>query len=255
VPQLLHRRSPIPLYTQVKELLRSRIAGSDGADEHQLPSERELAKELGVSRMTVRQALRELIDEGAVFTAPGRGTFRVSGKLTQPLGRLTGFTQDMVQRGMVPSSRLLAADETIDPHLADALEIPETGAIARIRRLRLADGEPMALETTHLPLDLCPGILGLDLETRSLYEILRTVYKLRLRGAEQSIESRLAEPGTAALLHIEPGAPVLYNERRTQLDDGRIIEFARSWYRGDRYQFRIRLSMRGAGTDGAAGRA
>ena len=251
MPPLLHRRSPIPLYTQVKELLRSRMAGGDGGDAHALPSERELAKELGVSRMTVRQALRELTDEGAVFTAPGRGTFRVIGKLTQPLGRLTSFTQDMVQRGMAPSSRLLAADETIDAHLAEVLQIPETSPIARIRRLRLADGEPMALETTHLPLDLCPGILGLDLENRSLYEVLQTVYKLRLRSAEQSIESRLAEPGTAALLHVEAGSPLLYNERRTQLDDGRTVEFARSWYRGDRYQFRIRLSTRAGGPDGS----
>ncbi len=244
--QLLHRKSPIPLYTQVKELLRSRIAGSDGADgsdEHQLPSERELARELGVSRMTVRQALRELTDEGAVFTAPGRGTFRVTGKLTQPLGRLTSFSQDMLQRGMNPSARLLAADEVTDAHIAEALAIHAGSPIARIRRLRLADGEPMALETCHLPLDLCPGILSLDLEHRSLYEILQTVYQLHLRSAEQSIESRLAEHGTAALLHIEPNSPILYNERRTQLDDGRVVEYVRSWYRADRYQFRIRLSV------------
>ncbi len=243
MPPLLHRKSPIPLYTQVKELLRSRLAGGDGGDEHQLPSERELAKELGVSRMTVRQALRELIDEGSVFTAPGRGTFRVTGKLSQPLGQLTSFSQDMIQRNLVPSSRLLAADQTVDAHLAAALGIAETAQIARIRRLRLADGEPMALETSHLPLDLCPGILSLDLEHRSLYEILQSVYQLRLKSAEQSIESRLAEHGTAALLHIDANSPVLYNERRTQLDDGRVVEYVRSWYRGDRYQFRIRLSM------------
>lgn len=243
MPQLLHRKSPIPLYTQVKELLRSRLAGGDGTDEHQLPSERDLAKELGVSRMTVRQALRELIDEGSVFTAPGRGTFRVSGKLSQPLGQLTSFSQDMIQRSSVPSSRLLAADQTTDAHLAEVLCIAEAAPIARVRRLRLADGEPMALETSHLPLDLCPGILSLDLEHLSIYETLQSVYQLRLKSAEQSIESRLAEHGTAALLHIETNSPVLYNERRTQLDDGRIVEFVRSWYRGDRYQFRIRLSI------------
>ena len=242
MPHQLHRKGPIPLYTQVKELLRSRIVG-DSQDEHQLPSERDLAKELGISRMTVRQALRELIDEGTVFTAPGRGTFRVSGKLSQPLGQLTSFTQDMVQRGMVPSSRLLAADQMTDPHLADELGITPSAPIARIRRLRLADGEPMALETTHLPLELCPGILSLDLEHRSLYEILQTVYQLRIKTADESIEGRLAEHGTAALLHIEANSPVLYNTRRTQLEDGRIVEFVRRWYRADRYQFRIRLSI------------
>jgi GntR family transcriptional regulator len=242
MPQLLHRRHPVPLYAQVKQLLRLRITAEDPPSDGPLPSERELARELGVSRMTIRQALRELTDEGAVFTAPGRGTFRASPRLPRPLGALTGFTQDMVQRGLTPSSRLLAAEQITDPHIAERLDTAPDAPLARIRRLRLADGEPMALEVTHLPLDLCPGLLSIDLEQRSLYEVLQSVFQLRLKTAEESIESRAAEPGTAALLRVEANTAVLYLERRTQLEGGRIIEFARSWYRGDRYHFRIRLS-------------
>ncbi len=241
MPQL-HRRGPIPLYAQVKQVLRLRITGDGDHSDGALPSERELARELGVSRITVRQALRELTDEGAVFTAPGRGTFRASPGTPRSLGVLTGFTQDMVQRGLSPSSRVLAADEVSDPHVADRLGLAAAAPIARIRRLRLADDEPMAVEVTHVPLELCPGLLSIDLAQRSLYEVLQSVYQLRPRHADQSIESRAAEPGTAALLHIEPGAALLYLERITRLEDGRSIEFARSWYRGDRYHFRVRLS-------------
>ncbi|MDA8203110.1 MAG: GntR family transcriptional regulator [Chloroflexi bacterium] len=241
MPQL-HRRGPIPLYAQVKQLLRLRITADEKLSDGPLPSERELARELGVSRMTIRQALRELSDEGAVFTAPGRGTFRASPKPPRPLGVLTGFTQDMLQRGLTPSSRVLAMEQIADPHIAERLDLAPDVPLARIQRLRLADGEPMALEVTHLPFDLCPGLLSIDLEQRSLYEVLQSVFQLRLKGAEQSIESRGAEPGTAALLRVEPGAAVLYLERTTQMEDGRFVEFARSWYRGDRYHFRISLS-------------
>jgi GntR family transcriptional regulator len=226
---------------QVKELLRLRIAENVVAEDDHLPSERLLAAELGISRMTVRQAVRELIDEGLVFTAPGRGTYRVLAKVAQPLDHLTGFSQDMVLRRMVPSSRLLSAGAMTDVALAGILGIASTAPIARIQRVRLADGTPMALETSHLPLNLCPGIVDLDLEHRSLYEILQGVYRLQLKAAEQMIEARVAERSVAELLCIEPGSPVLYNERRTQLEDGRLVEFVQSWYRGDRYQFRIRL--------------
>ena len=240
---LLSRKSPVPLYAKVRESLRERITESGDVPHFRLPSERELARELGVSRMTVRQAVRDLVDEGEIFTAPGRGTFRAVAKLKQPLGALTSFTQDMLQRGMTPTSRVLEAVPTTDPVVAERLGLGAAARIGRIRRLRLADGEPMAIETTHVPLDLCPGVLRMDLEHRSLHEILRSVFRLRLRSAEQSIESRNADYGTAEVLAIQPGAPVLYIERHTELDDGRIVEFVRSYYRGDRYKFRIRFSM------------
>ncbi len=241
-PSLL-RRSPVPLYAQVKELLRSRIGSASRDSERRLPSERELARQLGVSRMTVRQALRDLADEGTVFTAPGRGTFLATNKMAQPLGALTSFTQDMLRRGLAPSSTTLAAEQIVDPHVAEVLGIAPESPIARIRRLRLADGEPMAIETTHLPLVLCPGILALDLEHGSLYETLSGRYQLRLRTAEQSIEARIADHAIAQVLRLEPHSAVLFIERRTQLEDGRTIEFVRSYYRGDRYQFRVRLAV------------
>src|SRR5207248_8825645 len=117
----LIRRGPVPLYSQVKELLRERIARLRGGEHEQLPSERELARDLNISRMTVRQAVRDLIAEGAIYTAPGRGTFLATGEVTQQLAGLTSFSQEMTKRGLVPWSRLLEPGPINDTEMPDRL--------------------------------------------------------------------------------------------------------------------------------------
>ena len=237
----LVRRSPVPLYSQVKEVLRERIALQRDEEHDQLPSEREIARELGVSRMTVRQAVRELIAEGAIYTAPGRGTFLAAGEVTQQLVGLTSFSQEMTKRGLIPSSRVIGCGSVVDREVADRLRLAPDEQLARIERLRLADGEPMALETSYVPLSLCPGLLSIDLENRSLYEVLQSVFRLRFGSATQTIAAEVAPPGTASTLGLAPGDAMLVMERTTLLDDGRPVEFVRSWYRGDRYHFAVRL--------------
>ena len=237
----LIRRSPVPLYSQVKELLRERIARLRGEEHEQLPSERELARDLNISRMTVRQAVRELIAEGAIYTAPGRGTFLATGEVTQQLVGLTSFSQEMTKRGLVPASRLLEAEGMTDHEIAARLRLQPDEPIARIRRLRLANGEPMAIETTHLPLTLCPGLLSMDLERGSLYELLQRVFRLRFGVATQTITAEAARPATALMLGLAEGEPVLVMERLSELDNGRPFEYVRSWYRADRYHFAVRL--------------
>jgi GntR family transcriptional regulator len=237
----LVRRGPVPLYSQVKEVLRERIGRLRGGEQEQLPSERELARDLRISRMTVRQAVRDLIAEGAIYTAPGRGTFLASAEVTQQLVGLTSFSQEMTKRGLVPSSRLLEAQSITDDEIAARLRLQPDEAIARIRRLRLADGEPMAIETTHLPLSLCPGLLSMDLERGSLYELLQRVFRLRFGAATQTITAESARPATARILGLEEGDPVLLMERSSELDNGRPFEYVRSWYRADRYHFAVRL--------------
>jgi len=237
----LIRRGPVPLYSQVKELLRERIARLRGGEHEQLPSERELARDLNISRMTVRQAVRDLIAEGAIYTAPGRGTFLATGEVTQQLAGLTSFSQEMTKRGLVPSSRLLEAEAINDPEIAGRLRLQPDEPIARVSRLRLANAEPLAIENTHLPLALCPGLLNLDLESGSLYELLQRVFHLRFGAATQTITAEAAKPATARMLGLTEGEPVLVMERSSELDDGRPFEYVRSWYRADRYHFAVRL--------------
>lgn len=240
----LVRKSPVPLYSQVKDLLRERIARQRDEDHDQLPSERELARDLGVSRMTVRQATRELIAEGAIYTAPGRGTFLAPGEVTQQLIGLTSFSQEMTKRGLVPSSRVLEAGTITDSDVAARLQIAAEEPIVRIRRLRLADEEPMALETSHLPMSRFPGLLGIDFERRSLYEVLQSAFRVRFGSATQTIAAESATAAAATILGLRPGDAILVMERTTLLDDGRPIEFVRSWYRGDRYHFAVQLGTR-----------
>lgn len=237
----LVRRSPVPLYSQVKDLLRERIALQRDEQHDQLPSERELARDLGVSRMTVRQAVRELIAEGAVYTAPGRGTFLSAGDVTQQLGGLTSFSQEMTQRGLVPSSRTLESEIVTDPDIATRLDLRPDEPLIRIRRLRLASDEPMAVEATHLPLALCAGVQNIALDRTSLYEVLQSAFHLRLGTATQTITAQSADAWVAGMLRLDPGDAVLVMERTTLLEDGRPIEFVRSWYRGDRYHLIVRL--------------
>src|SRR2546423_7836067 len=119
--------------------------------------------------MTVRQAVRDLIAEGAIYTAPGRGTFLATEEVTQQLGGLTSFSQEMTKRGLVPSSRLLEAESVTDHEIAARLRVQMDEPIARIRRLRLANGEPVAPATTDRARRLCPGLLGMDLEGGCAY--------------------------------------------------------------------------------------
>ncbi len=215
----LIRRGPVPLYSQVKELLRERIARLRGGEHEQLPSERELARDLNISRMTVRQAVRDLIAEGAIYTAPGRGTFLATGEVTQQLAGLTSFSQEMTKRGLVPSSRLLEAEAINDHEIAGRLRLQPDEPIARVRRLRLANDEPLG----------------------SLYELLQRVFHLRFGAATQTITAEAAKPATARMLGLTEGEPVLVMERSSELDDGRPFEYVRSWYRADRYHFAVRL--------------
>jgi GntR family transcriptional regulator len=241
-PPPLDRASPKPIFEQVKSLVQRAIAAGELTSNSRVPSERELSAQLGVSRMTIRQALLELISEGALYTRPGKGTFVSDQKIEQPLQRLTSFTQDMLARGRRPASRLLAQEIVPAPlDLAHVLDVVPGSELLRIARLRLADDQPMALEVTHLPHALCPGLLRFDLSSESLYDLLRRKYGVALVSAKQTIEASPASEEEQELLELPAHVPVLRIHRRTSAADGRIVEYVRAVYRGDRYQLQVDL--------------
>lgn len=238
----LDRQSSVPIFAQVKAALDEAVHSGELQPHRRIPSERELAALFGVSRMTIRQALLELIGEGSLYTRSGKGTYVAERKIAQPLQGLTSFTQDMAARGMRPSSRLIGADLLPAPiELAHALSIPAGSEMVRIRRLRLADGQPLAIETSHLPHARCPGLLEHDLEQHSLYELLRDRYGLELASARQTIEAASPTEEERELLNMPPGVPVLRIHRFTSTRDGTASEFVQSAYRGDRYQLDVDL--------------
>lgn len=238
----IYRNSPVPRYHQLKEILRERIRSGEWKPGDLIPSERELSESYDISRMTARQAITDLVNEGVFYREQGRGTFVAQNKITQQLLHLTGFTEDIRARGQHPSTRvltatLLPADETI----AGQLRIEPGEPVFMLRRLRLADDEPLAIEVSMLHFKGCEQLAEEDLEHQSLYQLLESTYGLPLMEADQEIEAGQASEEDAKVLKVAPGSAVLYTRRTTYTERNRPIEYAKSVYRGNKYTFHTHL--------------
>jgi GntR family transcriptional regulator len=235
--------SSVPLYIQLKELLQAAMQAGTIAPGSRLPSERELAQRYSVSRMTARQALQLLAQEGLTYSRVGKGTYAREPKIPQELQALTSFTEEMARLGMRASSTVLRAEVLRAPSdVAQRLGLHPGAEIALLVRVRQSNGEPMAVEHTHLDHSVCPGILKhSDFSTASLYQVLRHEYGVSVVRADQLIDARMPESKEAELLNIDSHTPILNIERVTFDADGRPIEFVRSVYRGDKYRFHALL--------------
>lgn len=236
--KIIDRHSPIPMYYQITKQIREKIEMGEYNLHNALPPERELVETYQVSRMTVRQAILELVNEGILIRRKGVGTFVAPPKLEQELSGLTSFTEDMAKRGMKAGARVISFGETMpDASVCEALNLHPHEHVYKCERLRLADDEPMALETTLIATSVCPGLRREDLENSSLYTLLADRWKVRLGHATQTLEPFLASPFEAKLLHVSSGSPLLLMHRVTFDQDGHAFEYVKSFYRGDRYKF------------------
>jgi GntR family transcriptional regulator len=209
-----------------------------------IPSERRLSSDLGVSRLTVRAALDDLVRDGYLVRRHGSGTFVSEPKIAQQL-TLTSFSEDMRRRGMVPGSRTIELRAIhAGAELGRALNVSPDARVVLIRRLRLADGEPMALETLHVPARLVPRLTRELLENASFYELLEERYGVVIASGEQSIEPTVTSEEESALLGVPLHSPAFLFERTSRTSSGETVEFVRSLYRGDRYRLVAELSQR-----------
>ncbi len=235
----------LPLYAQLKETLITAIACGDLSPGDQIPSQRELCAQHEMSHMTVRRAISELINEGVIYSIPGKGIYVAEKKQIAEAGPLFGFTEDMALRGMEASSKVLAAEiVNASTIVAQALSVPAGTPLVYLRRLRLANGEPMALQTNYLLHALCPGLLEHDLEHSSLYAVLRNAYDLCLASGMVAVEAAHADEEQAELLELTLSAALLITEQTTFLDTGQSFEFVRSAYRGDRHRMQLEVSAK-----------
>ena len=217
------------------DLIRELPAGAG------MPTERELSGRFGVSRGTVRQALDRLEAEQRIHRHQGRGTFVAKPKMDHLL-ELTGHSEHVRARGMQPASRLLGiARLPADADVAGMLALAEGDEIFQIERVRLADGEPLAVEVLYLDAGRFDDVASLLGESQSLYQLLRARYGVELAWAEETIEAAVAPEREASLLGVAHGGPVLLLCRQSFDPIGRPVEFVRSMYRADRFRFRARL--------------
>lgn len=210
-----------------------------------IPSERQLSIDLGVSRLTVRAALDDLVREGYLLRRRGAGTFVSEPKVAKGVGSVSSFSDDMRERGMTPASRTL--DLQVVPagaRLGRMLHVSPSEPVAVIKRLRLADGEPMAVELLHVRQSLAPGLTAEDLETNSFYDLLAARYGVSIVGGTQTVEPTVTNEEESAALGVPLHSPALLFERVTRSATGDIVEFTSSTYRGDRYRL---VSELGAG--------
>jgi GntR family transcriptional regulator len=234
--------SPIPKYTQLRELLIGLLEEQHLPVDAPIPSERELCQEYGLSRMTVRQAVDHLVSEGRLYRVPGKGTFVARPKIDMPL-RLVSFTEDMRARGLTPGARELDRRSIrAGAHLARLFQLEPGAEIYVLERLRTADGDPMAIERSHIPAALAPGLLRQGLADRSLYDVLEHTYGIVFDAGEQTVEAAIVDPADARVLDIPRGSAVLRLEQRSSAA-GTCAEVVESIYRADRYQLHTALEI------------
>jgi GntR family transcriptional regulator len=234
--------SSVPAYSQIEDQLAVRIESGELPAGERLPPERELADGLGVSRMTVRQALSSLAARGLLERGVGRGTFVARGKLEHDLRRVAGFSELMQRHGLEPGAKLLSAvqRQTPDP-VARALGVEPDAPSYRIQRLRYGAGVPLALEDTWIPAAPFPGLLDLGLGG-SLYTLMRDLYEHGPVRAVERLEPVLARAHEAAALDVAEGSPLMLVERIAYAADGVAVEFAHDRHRGDRARFTIEIA-------------
>ncbi|HSV35803.1 MAG TPA: GntR family transcriptional regulator [Ramlibacter sp.] len=239
---VLQPQSPTPLYAQIKDILRARILEGTYQPHQQMPSESDMMAAFNVSRITVRQALNDLQNEGLIFRMHGKGTFVSKPKAFQDLGRLQGFGEAMRQMGYETFARVISV-RTVTPtaQVQERLQLPKRAKVTELQRLRFLNREPISLDVTYLPTSLGARLAREDLATRDVFVILENDYGLSLGHADLQIGSTLADEHLADQLKVEEGSPVLVIERTTHTSDGLPIDYEHLYYRGDAFQYRVRV--------------
>ncbi|MFP3511900.1 GntR family transcriptional regulator [Peribacillus sp. SIMBA_075] len=239
---MIDKNSPLPIYFQIEEQIKRQIENGEFQAHDALPSEREYAEQFGISRMTVRQAINNLVNDGYLYRQKGRGTFVADKKLEQQLNGLTSFTEDMKARGLNPSSKLLSFEIIpANKKIASELHISLHAPVYEIKRIRLADDVPMALETVYMSANLIKGLTE-EIINLSLYQYVENYIKLKIDYASQTLESAIASELEVTHLAIPKDSPILFIQRNTFLIDGTPLEYVKSAYRADRYKFTITIS-------------
>ena len=233
------------LYVQIQRDLRMKIETGQWSIGARIPPEPELQKTYNASRGTVRRAVDELVRQGYVVKKPGKGTFvrSISPILQKKLGELASFTQQLTARGLTPTTRLLSAERIraaeAEGRVREGFGLTSEAEVIHIRRLRLGDGMPLAIQSVYLLPALCPGVLEQDLS--HLFQLYETCYGVYINVADEVIRVGRAAEDEAALLGVVPDDLVVIRDRVSLTQDGEPFEVLHSVDRGDRFQYRYQI--------------
>lgn len=235
--------SPVPLHAQIRENLRERILDGSYPPHARLPAESELGSIFGVSRITVRQALGDLQREGIIFRIPGKGTFVSRAKAYQELTQLEGFAEAMARAGHVIRNVVVGHRRVeATAQVAARMQLDAGATVTEIKRVRHLNNEPVSLETTYLPEDIGDRLRDENLAQRDIFRILEDDYGILLGHADIRIDAVVADATLAYTLKVDEGAALLRLERLTHTADGRPLDFEYLYFRGDAFQYRLRLA-------------
>ena len=217
-----------------------------------IPSERQLGLDFSVSRLTVRAALDELVREGYLVRRRGAGTFVAEPKVAKGID-ISSFSDDMRMRGLTPGSRTLELRTVAaGARLGRILHVSPAEPVVAVKRLRLADGDPMAIELLHVRESLVPGLTAADLEEHSFYDLLATRFEIAVVGGTQTVEPTVTNDEESQVLGVPLHSPALLFERVTRSAEGAVVEYTSSTYRGDRYRLVTEIGAGGRSLQPAA---
>ncbi|MEV6899633.1 GntR family transcriptional regulator [Amycolatopsis sp. NPDC051372] len=232
----------VPLHSRIRETIEGRLRDGEWPAQHRLPSEPELAEEFKVSRMTVRQAVQHLVNEGLLYRRRGVGTFVSPRTVQRDLTKLTSFSEDAQDKGLRPRSEVRGVKVVpADEHVALKLDIPVGELVTRVERLRHLDEHPIALQTVWIPHRLCPELAETDAASGSIYDYLENHHHYRLAWGVQTMTARQPRRDERQILQLPRSAALMCVERTTFLDDGTPIELSEAVYNSEEQSFTITL--------------
>ena len=236
----------IPLYYQLENVLREKIASGTFAPGDRLPTESELIKQYGVSRITVRQALGTLAEDGLIERQQGRGTFiaqrRTRKRKFNGLTHLTGSLDELIEMGSDVHIKVLEFNLVeADKNEAEIFQVKVGTPVYRLKRLRLYEDKPYSLIVNYLPAEIGSQLTQEELSSGAILQMIETKFGVHLNEAKQQIKAELADPYAAGQLGVRVGSPLLSIERTVFADDGKPVEFGHTLYRSDVHGFSVHL--------------
>lgn len=238
----IDRNSHVPVYWQIKESILKEITSGNLKPGDKILSEPQLKEKYGVSRLTARSAVTELVNEGYLVRKQGYGTYIQKPRIENSQENFKGFKSDMEDKGFTVSSKVLDSKEISAPEfIQSSMSLNETDRVFKIKRLRFANSEPIVIHESYIPANLCPDLLKNDFSSDSLYSVFASKYNKAILSATEHLEAIAADKEISAYLGIKEGDPILYIQRISFIQEDIPFEYSCSWYRGDRYIFDVHL--------------